>query len=596
MKQKFLVILPLVLLLTFCCGGVAVVSAAPAANFDVTDVLEDLDGAIINGKEFNTGDYPLNATGVAQLLQFSEYGFSLRTEYEEMYGLYLYFYNPSGKKLAADNNCVNMAVGYDETGTPNKYDNLTLEVLSVSHNNLLVKLKVTQSIDDIHNRVLSNPGNRKYDVAGVQIQYEGEINPTDYKVGGTWLYSGYGEGLAMESENGSTLVSTSSPLTVVDLDVQFTYYRSWKNLENADQLSAVYFSVDKSFDSQYDDLYSVQAEYYTYLTSPIFCVFDKGYFAESDLLVDYDKLWSDLQHQVGVTTDGTSGRSLYWGPSYTSVYNKKGTYAALVEIDKMAWLTQVTSGQNFAMTSDALLAYMQQYSASRDKTILNKYSPDLFSSKYLVSGGSQFTSGYRQIDLSNSGEDDFTLVGSSVKFNVWQALFGDKQWQQELEDIQPIVKVSYDDVKNLSDEEVTSNYFIAPEEVSRFRTYLQLNESKVTYLFRFSNDVYYTSQLGTNYGLTGGQTGAIGFMVQQPVFLNFDVISLGYKKDGVVNVIPVVSNPKDFIGSAEAGQDIHDYLSDASLIRFLTVLFAAIIVIFAVLLVIWAVKIIFRKR
>ena len=85
-------------------------------------------------------------------------------------------------------------------------------------------------------------------------------------------------------------------------------------------------------------------------------------------------------------------------------------------------------------------------------------------------------------------------------------------------------------------------------------------------------------------------------MVQQPVFLNFDVISLGYKKDGVVNVIPVVSNPKDFIGSAEAGQDIHDYLGDASLIRFLTVLFAAIIVIFAVLLVIWAVKIIFRKR
>lgn len=599
MKQKFLVILPLVLLLTFCCGGVAVVSAAPAANFDVTDVLEDLDGAIINGKEFNTGDYPLNATGVAQLLQFSEYGFSLRTEYEEMYGLYLYFYNPSGKKLAADNNCVNMAVGYDETGTPNKYDNLTLEVLSVSHNNLLVKLKVTQSVDDIHNRVLSNPGNRRYDVAGVQIQYEGEINPTDYKVGGTWLYSGYGEGLAMESENGSTLLSTCSPLTVVDLDVEFTYYRSWVNFATADQLSTVYFSIDKSFDSQYDDLYSVQAEYYTYLTSPIFCVFDKGYFAESDLLIDYDKLWSDLRSQVGLTMDGTSGRSLYWDAIgdgiYYCAYNDKTIYNYNIEINKMAWLTQVTSGQNFAMSPDALLSYMGQYSASKDKTVLNKYSADLFADKYLALGGDSFTSGYRKIDLTNSGEDDFSLVGSGVKVDIWKLLFGNKQWSSELENIQPIVKVSYDDVKSLNDEEVTIEYFIAPEEVSTLRRYLESNKSKVTYLFRFSDDLYYTSSLMTSYGI-GGVSGAIGFMVQQPVFLNFDVISLGYKKDGVVNVIPVVSNPKDFIGSAEAGQDIHDYLGDASLIRFLTVLFAAIIVIFAVLLVIWAVKIIFRKR
>lgn len=598
MKYKGIIACLVALIVVCCSCSVALAESATPSDFDGTSVMADLNGATIDGKLFDVDDYPLGEDKVPQLLQFAEYGFSTIMDLQHNYGLYFYFYNPSGKEIDPNYSEVLFWLGSKDSDGGFEYENCTLQLLSVSADNVFAKFKLTEHVSDTYNRVAMTPASREYHIAGIQIRYKGELNAVDYSVGGTWIYSGYGEGLAMESENGSTLVSTSSPLTVVDLDVQFTYYRSWQNLENADQLSAVYFSVDKSFDSQYDDLYSVQAEYYTYLTSPIFCVFDKGYFVESDLLVDYDKLWSDLQNQVGVTMDGTSGRSLYWGPSYTSVYNKHGTYAALVEINKMAWLTQVTSGQNFAMTTDALLTYMQQYSASRDKTILNKYSPDLFSSKYLVSGGSRFTSGYKQIDLSNSGEDNFTLVGSSVKFNVWKALFGDKQWQQELEDIQPIVKVSYDDVKDMSDEEVTSNYFIAPEEVSRFRTYLQLNESKVTYLFRFSNDVYYTSQLGTNYGLTGGQTGAIGFMVQQPVFLNFDVISLGYKKDGVVNVIPVVSNPKDFIGSAEAGQDIHDYLGEVSemFTQLLTILFGIVLLAVAVFCIAWALKVIFRKR
>lgn len=598
MKYKSIIACLVALIVVCCSCSVALAESATPSDFDETSVMADLHGATIDGKLFDIDDYPLGEDKVPQLLQFAEYGFTTIMDLQHNYGLYFYFYNPSGKEIDPNYSEVLFWLGSKGSDGGFEYENCTLQLLSVSADNVFAKFKLTEHVSDTYNRVAMTPASREYHIAGIQIRYKGELNAVDYSVGGTWIYSGYGEGLAMESENGSTLVSTSSPLTVVDLDVQFTYYRSWQNLENADQLSAVYFSVDKSFDSQYDDLYSVQAEYYTYLTSPIFCVFDKGYFVESDLLVDYDKLWSDLQNQVGVTMDGTSGRSLYWAPSYTSVYNKKGAYAALVEIDKMAWLTQVTSGQNFAMTTDALLTYMQQYSASRDKTILNKYSPDLFSSKYLVSGGSRFTSGYKQIDLSNNGEDNFTLVGSSVKFNIWKALFGDKQWQQELEDIQPIVKVSYDDVKDMSDEEVTSNYFIAPEEVSRFRTYLQLNESKVTYLFRFSNDVYYTSQLGTNYGLTGGQTGAIGFMVQQPVFLNFDVISLGYKKDGVVNVIPVVSNPKDFIGSAEAGQDIHDYLGEVSemFTQLLTILFGIVLLAVVVFCIAWALKVIFRKR
>ena len=601
MKYKGIIACLVALIVVCCSCSVALAESATPSDFDQTSVMADLNGATIDGKLFDVDDYPLGEDKVPQLLQFAEYGFSTIMDLQHNYGLYFYFYNPSGKEIDPNYSEVLFWLGSKDSDGGFEYENCTLKLLSVSADNVFAKFKLTEHVSDTYNRVAMTPASREYHIAGIQIRYKGELNAVDYTVGGTWIYSGYGEGLAMESENGSTLLSTCSPLTVVDLDVEFTYYRSWVNFATADQLSTVYFSVDKSFDSQYEDLYSIQAECYKYLTSPIFCVFDKAYFTESDLLIDYDKLWSDLRSQVGLTMDGTSGRSLYWDAIgdgiYYCAYNDKTIYNYNIEINKMAWLTQVTSGQNFAMSPDALLSYMGQYSASKDKTVLNKYSADLFADKYLALGGDSFTSGYRKIDLTNSGEDDFSLVGSGVKVDIWKLLFGNKQWSSELENIQPIVKVSYDDVKSLNDEEVTIKYFIAPEEVSTLRRYLESNKSKVTYLFRFSDDLYYTSSLMTSYGI-GGVSGAIGFMVQQPVFLNFDIISLGYKKDGVVNVIPVVSNPKDFIGSAEAGQDIHDYLGEVSemFTQLLTILFGIVLLAVVVFCIAWALKVIFRKR
>lgn len=601
MKYKGIIACLVALIVVCCSCSVALAESATPSDFDGTSVMADLNGATIDGKLFDVDDYPLGEDKVPQLLQFAEYGFSTIMDLQHNYGLYFYFYNPSGKEIDPNYCEVLFWLGSKDSDGGFEYENCTLQLLSVSADNVFAKFKLTEHVSDTYNRVAMTPASREYHIAGIQIRYKGELNAVDYTVGGTWIYSGYGEGLAMESENGSTLLSTCSPLTVVDLDVEFTYYRSWVNFATADQLSTVYFSIDKSFDSQYEDLYSIQAECYKYLTSPIFCVFDKAYFTESDLLIDYDKLWSDLRSQVGLTMDGTSGRSLYWDAIgdgiYYCAYNDKTIYNYNIEINKMAWLTQVTSGQNFAMSPDALLSYMGQYSASKDKTVLNKYSADLFADKYLALGGDSFTSGYRKIDLTNSGEDDFSLVGSGVKVDIWKLLFGNKQWSSELENIQPIVKVSYDDVKSLNDEEVTIKYFIAPEEVSTLRRYLESNKSKVTYLFRFSDDLYYTSSLMTSYGI-GGVSGAIGFMVQQPVFLNFDIISLGYKKDGVVNVIPVVSNPKDFIGSAEAGQDIHDYLGEVSemFTQLLTILFGIVLLAVAVFCIAWALKVIFRKR
>lgn len=605
MKTKIITLLALSLLIAICLTvGVAFAEESDATlsstSFDDTSVLADLNGAVIDGKLFSVDDYPLSADRFPRLLEFVEFSFSIKIEYQDRYGLYFYFYNPSGKEIAdSELNQVEMAVKYDGS-KPTDYAKLKLQVVSKSIDNVFYKLKLVENIAETYNRVSSTPACRRYDIVGIELMFVGEYNAVDYKVGGTWNYTGYAEKMSATSENESTLVSTSSPLTVVDLETNFTYYRTWKGVLAADQLTSCYFSVDETLAKEYDDLYSVQAQYYKYLSSPIFCIFDKYYFAESDLLIDYGKLHDELYSQLGKTMDGESGRSLFWLPfmdDYLCVYNNKHNFEYAQEIDKIAWLFDVSSQQNFTKSTTELLRYMQTYSADKDKSILGKYSSDLFANCYYDGSATNFVSGKKVIDLCNSGEDDFVMVGSSVKFDIWKALFGDKQWQEELTDIKPIVQVSYDDVKNMDNDTISTTYFVDSRDVDTFKEYLRNQKNKVTYLFRFSCDEYFTSYLGASYG-AGGHSGTVGYMAQEPVFLDFDIISLGYRKDGVVTKIPVVCSPKDFIASVEAGQEIHDYAKMFSdfLVTFLTILCGVLLFVAIIAVIVWAFKVITKKN
>ncbi len=282
MKAKIFTLVALSLLIALCLTfSVAFAEESDATlsatNFDDTSVLADLNGAVIDGKEFSVNDYPLSDERVPRLLEFVEFSFSINMEYQNLYGLYYYFYNPSGKEIAdSELNRVEMAVKYNSDGEPSGYDKLELQVVSKSIDNVFYKLKQVENIADIYNRVSSTPDCRRYDIIGIEVVFVGDYNATDYKVGGKWNYTGYAKGMSVSSENTSTLVSTSAPLTVVDLDVNFTYYRTWRNLACTvgDQLTTAFFSVDKSLADDYDDLYSIQAKTWKYLSAPIFNLFD----------------------------------------------------------------------------------------------------------------------------------------------------------------------------------------------------------------------------------------------------------------------------------------------------------------------------------
>ena len=87
-------------------------------------------------------------------------------------------------------------------------------------------------------------------------------------------------------------------------------------------------------------------------------------------------------------------------------------------------------------------------------------------------------------------------------------------------------------------------------------------------------------------------------MVQQPVFLDFDIISLGYLKGDTIVKIPVVNNPQDFIGSMQPGQPVNDYLGEVSemFTQLLTILFGLVLIAVLAFFVVWALKVIFKGR
>jgi len=534
---------------------------AQTVSFDETSVLADLSGATIYGKSFDVADYPKNAYGELRLLDFVEYSFSVSYDLRDYYGLYLYVYNPTGEKIEDHVlNKIQIATEYTETGEPSKYEKFSITICNASYDNLFYKFKIT-GIEKLYNRVTQKYA-RRYDISGIEI-YSGGTNATEYSVGGTWTYTGYAKGCHSSSEEESTLnVEIKSLQTIVLNNLKHTYYRTWNNLANtsADQLNAVYFSVPGDIANLYDELYSIQAETWKYLTSPIFCVYDKYIFGVNSPFADYSKIYETLYSQRGI--DSPDGIHLLWDANpdatqYFTAYNLSSDTLIMQNLDKLAWVFQVSQKEDWTVSSDRLLAYMSNYSDTFGKDIQGKYSSDLFSYMYysLYWDYKTVENGYMRIDVNVSGEDDYTLVGSSSLDSWWSSRF----WNGNpvTEEISPIIAVSYDELKNMSDTVISETYFIAGGDVIDFKQYCRDENAKgrVVYLFRFAQSEYMTTPVC---GAVLGVPAVVGYMAQEVAYLDFDIISLGYRLDNVINIIPAVSSPIDIISAVEPGINIPD--------------------------------------
>lgn len=177
MKKNYLkyIIFSFVLITLFASfgfSGSVAFATDNKASFDETYVLDDLNGMIINNKQFTVNDYPRKVSGDFELLNLVEFAYTYDKKYSGNYALYAYVYNPSGIRIEADSaqNRIQLACKYDENNEPIDFEKYNIKLCSVSSDGLYLKFKIIdhlvdgKSLYDIVNRDA-----RRYDVTGIEF-------------------------------------------------------------------------------------------------------------------------------------------------------------------------------------------------------------------------------------------------------------------------------------------------------------------------------------------------------------------------------------------------------------------------------------------
>lgn len=587
-------------------------------GLDGTSIYEDLKDAKILGETFDFDKYKPNEHGSTELLAFVEFGFSLMHEYQKCYGLYLYIYFPQGNLIDSEQNQVKFAMRYNGSDVV-EYGDLQLKLISKDAFDVLYKFKVVDSekhkVLELYERVAKNSEERIYEINGVELFQNGKENAVDYGVGGTWTLTGYGKGMHKSSMEESTLQSVATFKNTLKLDVHSTYYRTWKNILNTvgDQLSSVYFSVDNSIDKEYDRLYAIDFDTYKYLSSPIFCIYNAWYPGISTIMVDYNAVYNNLYNQRTKATsefenlpnaDFTWLRWCNMDDACFAFYGNSSPYPSndmYVYLDKLAWVFQTSNEKDHKFTSEELLTYMREFTEEFGCSDGEKYNSLLFSSKFyapLHAGLSDKVFTGANIGRTITYDDSWPINGSLTQYDfgdVLKLLFEHTQDTADI-NLKPIQEVTWSEIKNLTDEQISQTYFIAESDVPEFKHYVKNENSlnKTVYLFRYDMESFHTEQLYAE------NLGICGYVWQEPIYLDFDIISLTYEKAGVKTIIPVVSNPIDIIAGIEPPSNSlipeFENLWKSTMTDFLTTLFGIIAIALFVFLVLRFLKFVFKKK
>ena len=551
-------------------GGFAPAVRAEEINYEQTDVLDDLSGAVIGGKPFDVRDYPFDERGKPQIVAFAEYGYSFYADNQDDYGLYVYVYNPQGMAFDTntDRNKIALAYGGRENWT--KYN---LEFLDYSseagYEGLFYKFRVSLTEDeksDILDDVVQNA--RVYEISGIELSVGNIV--TDCTVAMRYTYSGYASGYGSALATESTLACTADGFEkYLNLDVHPTYYRpegtNGENDYTQDSLHSVYFSVPKSVVEEYGGLSAVHATWLDAVLAPVLVTGNKD---------AYDAILPYLGQDIGQNTDaldyayvgdaefgatggfGETGWGGAFGYNFPEAWMGLGGDGVINSTDRVIsvlyWLFYAGEGENsadeYALSSEVIEEKLVELTEQYGGELVNdRYSRVLFDSV-----AEEFT------ELNIPAELEYDLRNEVLGSSWWDKLWGITHDESAAFDgIKAIYEVQDGDFvirDNVLDaEETADNLYIAPEDVEAFKEFYDENKAdSVVYLFRYQVSDYISAEASLfepdNFiGKVWSQTDTNAYFAQETVNLDFDIIDVTFTKDGVSTVIPVVSDPIDNI-------------------------------------------------
>ena len=497
------------------------------------------DGGI--SKELKDVDLSVYKTeNKTQLITLSEVGFNTSD-----YKIIVYVYN-AGKTLFDQNtasNKINVATTYNDEHKPISYANFSLQYISKTEDNSIYKFaiidgdNVLKDSSEIQNTLYNE---RRYDVVGVQLLNAGSVLAKDYIIEKTFVYSGTADKLTLKG------------IKSIELEVHPVWYRTETSDKGANyqyQLNAVYFSVPDYYLKDGFQLDAVKAEWYEYKTEPIAVIEDKALFTalenvKGKKLTAYDESIPTLYYNQGYV-----GNYLHFDWSY-NLYPGSKLYPNLCD-NRCERLTFLFNDKKDAViSSERLISEIYSYNASADKGYLSikngKVSADLFQDS--VDEGR--TKGYnvatiyanQTYDLL-SYSDTHTIWDRFMDYGFWDTITGNTPLGDESLYVKPIYKVKYTDVKDLAT--INSNLLIDTELCSEFKSFYENQVDRTTFLFRFATTDYKSFNV-TNYDFSPED---VGYVAEETVFLDFDVIHLEFFDGNERLVVPVVADPIDIIPS-----------------------------------------------
>lgn len=348
LKEIFAAVISFALtLLTVVAGSfpatISVLAEENVAKYEQTNVLEDLKGSTINGKEFSMLDYSFNAFKETQVISFVEYCYSFYENLQDNYGLYVYVHNPKGLNYIANSslNQIQLSYGLNANQSYAKYP---LKFLNCStetdYEGLFYKFKVVLSETQKQTMLKKlNSADRVYRISGIELLEKGKTNATEYAVSKTYHFSGYASGYGSDSTAGNTLKMDSEQGETVSLNVRSTVYRpdgsNGKSEWHQDSLHSVYFAIPNDVIKKYGMMSAVHATWLNAVLAP--ALVTGNYEAYSEILpylgkeiADSGKGYhtDDLYYMYyGACTGAGSGFSnatSYYGYSYNAMTSWSG--------------------------------------------------------------------------------------------------------------------------------------------------------------------------------------------------------------------------------------------------------------------------------
>ena len=561
-------------------------------------MIEDLSDLDLSG-------FTPDLTGAPRLLSLTEYSFSDNEFQRSNYGLYAYVFNPSGKRFVTFTgaNVVNMASEYatEENGafsqkpngayTPTAYKNFSLKYCNASDGNLFVKFRV-MGLEDVLKTVAKmqeQSGERQYDLVGIQLHEVGEQNAVDYPIadvqgitrgGRTFIYTGFAKGYGTGAESKATLACRYEDLGVADLEVHHTSYKtgvSGAGKGHQNELHSVYFAVDNRFIEAYGRLQKIAAQWWEYKMAP-------SIVATSEI---YNKLLPYVGVDIGESKEVNKALpysmyvldrivgsyasppvSLYYSYSYNAFVGSSasGTMSSDYIDAMLELLFEVPTGYEVNEWTvkgeevlEAALAFDGEDASGETLPVKDgNMAADCFTGE--VDAGRTRGYNFREFDADNV-DDQWNLLSYDDTHSGWETFLDYGWWwerpdnlDETLKDVTPIRTVQAKDLQNANNAAMAKALLIDANDAAHFRAFYEASTlaGKTVVLFRFAATDYYAVPLTVSETATGktvsSDSDIKAELRQGTAFLDFEIISLTFNKDGELTVIGAVCSPIDALG------------------------------------------------